>query len=178
MAKCIRCGKSTLVRGHVKLADAAICTPCWKSLGFKLTETASSDSYRYDDIKDGRDAYDQRRWAASQAKFNEAESERLGLYYADYDTLDALDCSDNEMRTVERICALLEDEDCKTRRISYEREPGAPLSAYIGDKKLFELKYTKDVKWIRIGDNEDKHRITGPAGINKLVDKLIEAYNR
>ena len=178
MAKCIRCGKSTLVRGHVKLADAAICTPCWKSLGFKLTETASSDSYRYDDIKDGRDAYDQRRWAASQARFAEAEAERLGLYYADYDTLDALDCSDNEMRTVERICALLEDEDCKTRRISYEREPGAPLSAYIGDKKLFELKYTKDVKWIRIGDNDDKHRITGPAGINKLVDKLIEAYNR
>lgn len=178
MAKCIRCGKSTLVRGHVKLADAAICTPCWKSLGFKLTETASSDSYRYDDIKDGRDAYDQRRWAASQAKFNEAESERLGLYYADYDTLDALDCSDNEMRTVERICALLEDEDCKTRRISYEREPGAPLSAYIGDKKLFELKYTKDVKWIRIGDDDEKHRISGPAGITKLVNKLIDAYNR
>ena len=178
MAKCIRCGKSTLVRGHVKLADGAICTPCWKSLGFKLTETASSDSYRYDDIKDGRDAYDQKRWAASQAKFNEAESERLGLHYADYDTLDALGCIDYEMRTVERICALLEDEGCRTNRISYEREPGAPLSAYVGDKKLFELKYTKDVKWIRIGDDDEKHRIAGPAGINKLVNKLIEAYNR
>ena len=100
------------------------------------------------------------------------------MYYADYDTLEALDCSDNEMRTVERICALLEDEGCKTRRISYEREPGAPLSAYVGDKKLFELKYTKDVKWICIGDDDEKHRISGPAGITKLVNKLIEAYNR
>ena len=178
MAKCIRCGKSTLVRGHVKLADGAICTPCWKSLGFKITETATSSLYRYDDIKDGRDAYDQRQWAKRSAEFARNESERLGLYYADYDTLEALDCSDNEMRTVERICALLEDEGCRTNRISCEREPGAPLSAYVGDKKLFELKYTKDVKWIRIGDSEDKNRITGPAGINKLVNKLIEAYNR
>jgi len=55
MAKCIRCGKSTVIRGHVKLEDAAICTPCWKSLGFKITETAGASVYRYDDIKDGRD---------------------------------------------------------------------------------------------------------------------------
>lgn len=178
MAKCIRCGKSTLVRGHVSLEDAAICTPCWKSLGFKLTETATAKLYRYDDIKDGRDAYEQKRWAARQAEFSKSEAERLGLNYADYDTLDALDCSDYEMKTVERICALLEDDGCKTRRISYERDPGAPLSAFVGDKKLFELKYTKDVKWIRIGDSDEKHRITGPAGINKLVDKLVDAYNR
>lgn len=55
MAKCIRCGKSTLVRGHVKLEDGAICTPCWKKLGFKITETASASIYRYEDIKDGKD---------------------------------------------------------------------------------------------------------------------------
>ncbi len=55
MAKCIRCGKSTIVRGHVKLEDAAICTPCWKSLGFKITETAGASVYRYEDIKDGRE---------------------------------------------------------------------------------------------------------------------------
>lgn len=55
MAKCIRCGKSTVVRGHVKLRDAAICTPCFKQLGFKLTETAGAVSYYYDDIKDGKD---------------------------------------------------------------------------------------------------------------------------
>lgn len=56
MAKCIRCGKSTIVRGHVKLIDAAICTACFKQLGFKLTDTAGAVSYYYDDIKDGKDA--------------------------------------------------------------------------------------------------------------------------
>lgn len=55
MAKCIRCGKNTLIRGHVKLADSAICTPCFKQLGFKLTETAGATVYNYDDIKDGKD---------------------------------------------------------------------------------------------------------------------------
>lgn len=177
MAKCIRCGKSTLVRGHVKLSDGAICTPCWRSLGFKITETSTSSIYSYDEIKDGRDAYYQKQWAKSNAEYARRESERLGLYYADYDTLEALDCSDNEMKTIERICALLEDEDCSAKRISFERNPGAPLSAFVGDKKLFELKYTKDVKWIRIGDNKDKNRITGPAGINKLADRLVDAYN-
>lgn len=55
MAKCIRCGKSTLIRGHVKLFDAAICTPCFISLGFKLTDTAGAYLYSYDEIKDGKD---------------------------------------------------------------------------------------------------------------------------
>lgn len=55
MAKCIRCGKSTVVRGHVKLEDAAICTPCFKSIGFKLTDTAGAAVYRYEDIKNGKD---------------------------------------------------------------------------------------------------------------------------
>ena len=53
MAKCMKCGKSTLVKGHVKLADGAICTPCFRSLGFKLGDVTTSSQYRYDDIKDG-----------------------------------------------------------------------------------------------------------------------------
>lgn len=55
MAKCLKCGKSTIVRGHVKLADGAVCTPCFKSLGFKLTDTAGACTLSYDEIKDGKD---------------------------------------------------------------------------------------------------------------------------
>lgn len=55
MAKCLRCGKSTIVRGHVALSDGAVCTPCFKKLGFKLADTAGSGAYCYDDIKDGKD---------------------------------------------------------------------------------------------------------------------------
>lgn len=55
MAKCLRCGKNTIIRGHVALSDGAVCTPCFKKLGFKLTETAGASSYYYDDIKEGKD---------------------------------------------------------------------------------------------------------------------------
>lgn len=183
MAKCIRCGKGGMGILHqaIKLKDKNyVCFKCYKELGFSPKEDIMTAPYTYtwDDIKNGKDAYVRSMISEKSVAYDTAQSDRLGLFYADYSTLEALDCSDYEMRTVERICALLEDEGCRTRRISYERDPGAPLSAYVGDKKLFELKYTNDVKWIRIGDSDDKNRITGPAGINKLVDKLVEAYKR
>lgn len=181
MAKCIRCGRSTLLHGHVKLKDAAICTPCYKALGFEVklgsTDLLLSSSYSWDEIKDGKDEYNRRYWAKRNAEFAQSESERLGLYYVDYQTLYDLDCIDNEMKTVERACALLEDEGCRTKKISYEREPGEPLNAFLGDELLYQLKYTKDVKWIRIGPDGDKIRISGPAGINKTVGKLVDRYN-
>ena len=71
MAKCIRCGKSTIVRGHVKLRDAAICTPCFKQLGFKLTETAGASAYTYDEIKDGKDAMFSKKNAPTRSNFEE-----------------------------------------------------------------------------------------------------------
>lgn len=177
MAKCIRCGKSTIVRGHVKLADAAICTPCFKALGYKLTDTSTASLYKYDDIKDGKEEADRRRWAKQKAEFARSESDRLGLFFADYATLDALDCSDNEMKAVERVCALLDDDGCNPRKLEYERDPGAPLSVFLGDELVYELKYTKDIKWIRLATETDKVRITGPAGLNRLQPRIVAAYN-
>ncbi|MEE1171874.1 MAG: hypothetical protein U0K87_05920, partial [Ruminococcus sp.] len=132
----------------------------------------------WNDIKDGKVEYDRRRWAARKAEAAREESERLGLVYADFQTLDDLDCSTYEIKTIEKICALLEDERCKSRLISYEREPGGPLNAFVGDALLYQLRYTRDVKWIRIGADGDKVRITGPAGINKLADKLVNEYRK
>ena len=176
MAKCIRCGKSTLIKGHVKLSDVDICLICFKELGFDKYDAMVGYNLKYSEIKDGKDAYDRKRWAKQREAENERESERLGLHFSDYSILNKLDCSDYEIKAVERVCALLADEGCDLRRISYEREPGAPLSAFVGDNLIYELKYTKDVKWIRIAPDPEKLRITGPAGINKHVNKLVEAY--
>ena len=181
MAKCIRCGKSTLLYGNVKLRDGSVCLPCFKRLGFDIklgsTDLTVSSMYSWDDIKDGKDEYDRRRRLKWREESDRSEAERLGLRYADYRTLYDLDCIDNEMKAVERVCALLEDEGCRTKKISYEREPGEPLNAFLGDELLYQLKYTKDVKWIRIGPDGDKIRISGPAGINKTVNKLVDRYN-
>lgn len=180
MAKCIRCGRSTLLRGHVKLKDGAICTPCFKALGFDIglrsTDLLISSMYSWEDIQDGKDAYERRKHRERMQEFYRDESRRLGLHYADYKTLDDLDCIDNEMKAVERACALLEDEGCRTKKLCYEREPGGPLNVFLGEELLYQLKYTKDVKWIRIGPEGDKIRISGPAGINKTVNKLVERY--
>lgn len=179
MAKCIRCGGSFLTRGKVKLKDELICGKCFKELGFTdKTDVIVSSLYSYNDIKDGKDAYQQKKWAKQREENDIAEAKRLGLFYSDYRTLSDLDCEDGEMRIIEKICAVLDDEGCDTSKIEYEREPGSTLSAFVGDKKLYELKFTKDVKWIRIGDDEEKNRIGNAAGINKLVGKLVEAYKR
>lgn len=183
MAKCIRCGRSTLLHGHVKLKDAALCTPCFKALGFSTkfnsTDIIFSSHYSWDDIKDGIEEYQRKKWAKQREEFNRDESERLGLRFSDYGLLDKLDCSDNEMKTIERVCLVLDDEGCDPRKLSYEREPGCPLSAFVGDELLYQLKYTKEIKWIKIApDLENKIRITGPAGINKLAGRLAAAYNQ
>lgn len=183
MAKCIRCGKSTMIRGHVKLGDAAICTPCYKELGFDTSHKSSdihfSYLYKWDDIKDGKAEYDRRSWAKLNEDFNRSGSERLGLRFSDYGLLYDLECSDNEIKTIERVCLVLDDEGCNPRKLSYEREPGFPLSAFVGDELLYQLKYTKEIKWIKIApDLENKIRITGPAGINKLAGRLAAAYNQ
>ena len=62
MAKCIRCGKSTFARGHVTLADATICTPCFKQLGFKIMDSTMARAWIYDDIKDGKENLERNRY--------------------------------------------------------------------------------------------------------------------
>ena len=178
MAKCIRCGKSTLVRGHIKLKDADLCTPCFKELGFERSDYLIANMYSYNDIKDGRSAYNARKSRERAERERQERSEQLGLHFSDYALLKDLGCSDNEVKAVERVCALLDDESCNPNVITYEREPGRPLTAFIGDGTFYQLRYTNEIKWIKIGDSEDKIRITGPAGINKSVNKLVDAYEK
>lgn len=69
MAKCIKCGGSFLTRGRIKLADADICFKCFDSLGFDhKTGIYDGKSYKWDEIKDGRDAY-QRNKARRHAQW-------------------------------------------------------------------------------------------------------------
>ena len=53
MAKCIMCGMTTSVRGHVELNDGAICEPCFKKLGFRPSEAKKMKKHSFFDIKDG-----------------------------------------------------------------------------------------------------------------------------
>ena len=85
MAKCIKCGKSTLARGHVKLADATICTPCFKSLGFKITADAPlARAWTYGDIKDGKENVERNRYirAKKHEKWLEEHPDAAAIFDA------------------------------------------------------------------------------------------------
>ena len=100
MAKCIRCGKSTLMRGHVTLADATICTPCFKGLGFKITADAPlASSWTYGDIKDGKENLERNRYI--RAKKHEEWLREHPEYAAVFDAIsesneDADEIDENE----------------------------------------------------------------------------------
>lgn len=60
MSKCIKCGKSFLTRGRVKLIDADICFKCFDSLGFdhKVDIYIADSTYKWNDIKVGKEQYE------------------------------------------------------------------------------------------------------------------------
>lgn len=64
MSKCVRCNRSTLLRGKVELSDSVICSICFKALGFDKYDADSR--MKYADIKDGKASYQ----ALKNARYN------------------------------------------------------------------------------------------------------------
>lgn len=110
MAKCIKCGKSTLVRGHVKLADGAICTPCFKSLGFKLTETAAAAYYKYDQIKDGKDAFYKKKAAEAFERSSFPNEEDYRVHGVSFENEDG--------QNIQQILSEYVEEECDDFKLS------------------------------------------------------------
>lgn len=177
MAKCIRCGKSTITRGHVKLADAAICTPCFKSLGFKLTDTAGATIYKYDEIKDGADAYYNKKIEESAARYDEERNRDHNFRFANYGQMRDLDPTDEEMEMFETVCEILEDEGFDADKLKLVRKSDSYLTIVLGPTDVARIKYTDRVKWVLFpyGSNE-KIRISGVGAINSHAPELVEAY--
>lgn len=177
MAKCIKCGKNTLVRGHVKLADSAICTPCFKSLGFKLTETAGATIYKYDEIKNGKDAYYENKINESAARYDQEQTQERGFKFAHYGELRDLNATDGEMEMFEVVCEILDDEDLDADQLELVRKSDSYLSIVLGPTDVARIKYTDRVKWILFpyGSNE-KIRISEAADVNSCASELVEAY--
>ena len=67
--KCERCGKSTMLRGKISLADAVICKSCFLDLGFSNDDMIHSPFYKYAEIKNGRAAYQDLQNARANANY-------------------------------------------------------------------------------------------------------------
>lgn len=177
MAKCLRCGKSTIVRGHVALSDGAICTPCFKKLGFKLSDTATASIYHYADIKDGRDAYYEKAIKESAEQYDRDQADKYGLSVGHYLQLEKAGATDNEMKIFSAICAILNDEGIETDPILIAPGDNGSLLLLIDGVIMLQYKSEPNVKWILFpNESEEKIRIGGVARMNSMAPRIVAAY--
>lgn len=172
MSKCVRCGNSFLMRRKVTLKDALICGKCYKELGFD--NYLISDTYRWDDIKDGYDAYRDRE----NQKYWIKEAEKSGLTLPHYRQLFSLGATDMEVKIFATIYALLNDEGKAADAIEISSGDNGSINLSVNGEIFISYKADGGVKWI-VFENEspDKIRIGGAGRMNSLSPRIIQAFD-
>ena len=178
MAKCIRCGKSTALRGHVKIKDADLCGVCFKELGFQRNDVLTASLYSYADIKDGRDAYYSRSIKAHADQYDIDHAEKYGLSLKHYQQLDNAGATDNERKIFSAICDVLNDEGRETDPIVIAPGDNGSLLLLIDGVVMLQYKSEPSVKWILFpNESDEKVRIGGVARMKSLAPRLVAAYD-
>ena len=163
MAKCIRCGKSTLVRGHVSLKDGAICTPCFRELGYKISDAAVSRLYTY-------------------AELTKSETPTPSVQFAHYGENRPVNETDQEREIYDIIRSLLDDYNLESDVLCLVRKSDSYVSACMessgdyGQMDLARFKFTDRAKWIKICPEFNKVIITCPDDVTKYAEELCAAY--
>lgn len=170
MNKCVRCGGSLLLRGKVRLADAAICFKCFDELGFDhKTGIYTGSLYKWDDIKDGVRAY----WNIKNAETAASK----GLSLSHWSQLSAARATDLEEKLFSAMCAIWEDEGCDVSRLVIAPGERGSLLVLLDGTVVLQYKGERQVRWILFPDSPEKVRIGNSARINGLAKRLVSAYN-
>lgn len=178
MAKCIRCGKGTALRGTVKLSDSIICGVCFKELGFDKHDLLTASLYKYDQIKDGRDMYyiNKRKEDVKDAILSSISVKVSGGGH----NRDLI-CTEEEREIYDIIRSLCDDANYESDRLELIRrndeyvtiiikaDDGSPL-------ELARLKYTVRAKWIRFCPEFEKIQLTDTEDITNYTEKIYAAY--
>ena len=170
MAKCMKCGKSTIVKGHVKLADGAICTPCFRSLGFKLSDVTTANIYKYDEIKDGLDNYYLNK---QKERVRQDVLDSVSVKISNYGQERERIATETELEIFEIIKTLSGRED-----LQLVRKSDNYVSAVLGDWDLARFKYTPRAKWIMFPVVElgsVKNKISTPEDVRSFADLITES---
>lgn len=177
MAKCKRCGKSTALRGHVKIKDADLCGVCFKELGFEKRDLLTASIYEYEAIKNGRDAYYFNSIKARADQYDVEHADKYGISLKHYQQLDKAGATDNEMKIFAAICAVLNDEGLETDPILIAPGDNGSLLLMIDGIIMLQYKSEPNVKWILLpNESDEKIRIGGVARMNSLAPRLVAAY--
>ena len=120
----------------------------------------------------------QRRILETAARADRSEAEDLGITIKLVRQLDKAGATDPERRILGAICAVLADESRDIDVIDVALGDNGSLLLMIDGVVFIRYKSDAGVKWIAF-ENEggEKIRITGPARINAMADRVVEAYD-
>lgn len=167
MSKCKRCGRS-LMFVRIKLVDADICPKCIDELGFSgMIDSNIGSLYKWDDIKDGVQAY----WDRQNAK----TAASMGLLLKHYKQLNAAGSTELEDKVFAAMCAIWKDEGCDVSRLDIVPGTNGSLLVMMDGVVVVEYKGEPDVKWILLPDSPDKVYIAS-ARIMRLAKRIVAAY--
>lgn len=167
MAKCIKCGGSFLTRRKVKLKDALICGNCYKDLGF--TNYLISESYSFDDIKDGYDAY----WKKKEREKIKEQLKAGGfsVNIAGVNDYPDTDPTDGEQKIFDYIKAL-----CP---VELTRKASGYVTAVYGETDVARFKFTDKAKWVVFPylENKKKRYIEKIEDLSAFKEDIIKSYD-
>lgn len=174
--KCEKCGRGVgLVRRGLRCSDGKyLCFECARDLGLDPGKDwkQSYYLYSYEDIKDGLDAYNQRRWDAAAKR----EADSLGILLPHYRQLKKALATDLEMKLFSAMCAIWEDDGLDVARLVISPGERGSLLVLLDDVVVLEYKGEPQVRWIRFSGSEEKIRIGNSARINSLASCLIDSF--
>lgn len=182
MAKCFRCGKSTALRGTVKLKDEVICGKCAKELNMDKTHILVSSQYSYDDVKDGMDVY-YKKQMIKRAMLEEIEEKKRGLKVANYGQVRELNCNDDEQEAYDYVVSALSNAGLDTSCMKLVRKSNDYVSACMqssqdgyGLMDVARIKFTDRAKWIKTGLGYKKTTINAPEDVLYLAEDIVAVY--
>ena len=175
MAKCARCGIGGLglIRTGYRFSDGKyVCVPCALELGFEKQGIKNPCAYyRYEDVKDGLQAY----WDRRNADAINRRAARMDISPTQYEALDNANATEFEFKVFARICALLDDEGVDSTPLQVALGTNGSLLVMKEGTVLIEYKGEPDIKWIRLADEPDKKIRFGQIGrLNGLADRIVE----
>ena len=159
MAKCEKCGRGGMGVLHqaIKLKDKKmICFKCAKLLGMstKLSDlTLYPLMYTWDEVKDGMDAYYERR---RKQKVKDEVLSSISVTMGNYGQERELNATEEENEIFFIIRSLCDDYGFDSEQLRLVRVSDSYVTAKAGEWDLARFKYTPRAKWIMFPSYEAK----------------------
>ena len=177
MSKCIRCGGSFLTRRKIKLKDAEICGKCYKELGFDNPLT--SDFYKWEDIKGGRDAY---RIKQAKEEIKKQAIANASISMAHYGEERDLICTEQERKMFDVLKKMMKELGYDDSPLQLVRVSDSYVTAKIEPWDVARIKFTPRAKWILFPTaGNEKHQLKSPEDVlefGEQLQKTVDTINK